>query len=161
MDGVHPQHNMRTDFGWIKSGERFEIPSNSGRQRLNLNGAVNAHEVTDVEVVESNLATCFLAVKQANILNILNSVPDINQFFQGPQKFGFLDDEIKKFPPTKPGIPVTLPPSNVAGTTWMPQVIPNNPNLVKIQGRVVSYQVMAVFIDGATSPVSPVYTFTF
>lgn len=39
IDGVHPTHNTKPTFGWIKKGERKEIPSNTGRQRLNLSGA--------------------------------------------------------------------------------------------------------------------------
>jgi transposase len=41
MDGVHPHHNPIASYGWMPKGERKEIPSNTGRQRLNLNGAVN------------------------------------------------------------------------------------------------------------------------
>lgn len=40
IDGVHPMHNTRPESGWIKKGEDYELPANSGRQRLNLNGAV-------------------------------------------------------------------------------------------------------------------------
>ena len=41
MDGVHPQHNSVAAYGWIKKGHNQTIKSNSGRARLNLNGAVN------------------------------------------------------------------------------------------------------------------------
>jgi transposase len=41
MDGVHPTHNVQPAYGWIKKGERKEIPANSGRARLNLSGAVD------------------------------------------------------------------------------------------------------------------------
>lgn len=41
MDAVHPQHNPVLGCGWIKRGTRHEIQSNSGRQRLNINGAIN------------------------------------------------------------------------------------------------------------------------
>jgi transposase len=41
MDGVHPQHNTVAACGWIKKGHTQTIPSNTGRQRLNLNGVVN------------------------------------------------------------------------------------------------------------------------
>lgn len=48
MDGVHPQHNTVAAYGWIKKGYEKEIKSNSGRQRLNINGAldVSACKVT-------------------------------------------------------------------------------------------------------------------
>lgn len=41
MDGAHPQHNSVAAYGWIKKGTHKEIKSNSGRQRININGAIN------------------------------------------------------------------------------------------------------------------------
>jgi transposase len=41
IDGVHPTHNTRLAYGWIKKGERKEIYTNTGRQRLNLSGAID------------------------------------------------------------------------------------------------------------------------
>ena len=41
MDGVDPTHNMRTAYGWIKKGIRRELPTNTGRERLNISGAVD------------------------------------------------------------------------------------------------------------------------
>jgi transposase len=48
MDGVHPQHNTIAAYGWIKKGKEKEIKSNTGRQRLNINGALelDKHKVT-------------------------------------------------------------------------------------------------------------------
>jgi transposase len=44
MDGVHPTHNTQISYGWIKKGIRKEICSNTGRQRLNISGAINVIE---------------------------------------------------------------------------------------------------------------------
>lgn len=41
IDGVHPTHNTKPAYGWIKRGMRKEIPTNTGRQRLNLSGALD------------------------------------------------------------------------------------------------------------------------
>lgn len=41
MDGVHPTHNTKPAYGWIRVGERKEIPTNTGRQRINLSGAID------------------------------------------------------------------------------------------------------------------------
>lgn len=41
IDGVHPTHNVESAYGWIKKGERKEIPANTGRSRLNLSGAID------------------------------------------------------------------------------------------------------------------------
>lgn len=41
VDASHPHHNSMPAYGWIRTGETKEIKSNTGRQRLNLNGALN------------------------------------------------------------------------------------------------------------------------
>jgi transposase len=51
-DGAHPTHNTKTGQGWIRKGQDFEIDCNSGRKRVNINGAIRAtkpeHLVYDV-----------------------------------------------------------------------------------------------------------------
>lgn len=46
MDGVHPTHAVRFTRGWIKKGERKEIPTNGSQKRLNILGALNLAEMT-------------------------------------------------------------------------------------------------------------------
>ena len=41
IDGVHPTHNTQLSYGWIKKGFRKEIRSNTGRQRINISGAID------------------------------------------------------------------------------------------------------------------------
>lgn len=48
IDATHPHHNSIPSYGWIKKGETVEIKSNTGREKLNLNGAVN---IQDCEVI--------------------------------------------------------------------------------------------------------------
>jgi transposase len=55
MDAVHPQHNTRSDYVWIKQGQNKEIPTNSGRRHVNINGAMNAHQPDDVVTVEAEI----------------------------------------------------------------------------------------------------------
>lgn len=47
IDGVHPTHNVQPAYGWIQKGVRKELPTNTGRSRLNLSGALDvvAHKV--------------------------------------------------------------------------------------------------------------------
>ena len=40
-DACHPQHNSQPAYGWIRRGKDKELPSNGGRKRVNINGAVN------------------------------------------------------------------------------------------------------------------------
>ena len=46
-DATHPQHNSIPTYGWIKTGQEKELKANCGRQRLNINGAIN------IETLES------------------------------------------------------------------------------------------------------------
>jgi len=48
MDAVHPQHNTVAACGWIKRGVEKPIPSNTGRQRLNINGAIHLDKMQAV-----------------------------------------------------------------------------------------------------------------
>lgn len=54
IDGVHPTHNTRSTHAWIRKGEERTLPTVSGRDRVNINGALNAHDVTDVYINETN-----------------------------------------------------------------------------------------------------------
>ncbi len=46
-DGTHPQHNSLPSYGWLPRGEEIRLKSNTGRQRVNISGALDAetHEV--------------------------------------------------------------------------------------------------------------------
>lgn len=46
-DGVHPSHNVYATKAWIKKGKDKQVPTNTGRDRLNINGALNL-ETTEV-----------------------------------------------------------------------------------------------------------------
>jgi transposase len=52
-DGVHPTHNSRSTYAWIEKGMVFEQPTVSGRDRVNINGLLNAKDVTDIIAVDS------------------------------------------------------------------------------------------------------------
>jgi len=46
MDATHPQHNPVLGYGWIKRGEAYPVRSNTGRNRLNINGAINIQSMS-------------------------------------------------------------------------------------------------------------------
>ena len=52
MDAVHPTHNTRSTYGWIQRGKEKELLTVSGRDRVNINGALNALDPTDIQVLE-------------------------------------------------------------------------------------------------------------
>ena len=67
LDATHPTHNTRPSYGWILKGQEKLIKSNTGRNRLNLNGALNAktHEVVIREDKSVN------SISTINLLGVL------------------------------------------------------------------------------------------
>ena len=48
IDATHPQHNPVIGCGWIKRGKEHPVASNTGRQRLTINGAINVETLRAV-----------------------------------------------------------------------------------------------------------------
>ena len=53
-DSTHPMLNPVLSSGWIKKGVDFEVKTNSGRQRVNINGAI---EIGSLDVVARSCPT--------------------------------------------------------------------------------------------------------
>ena len=71
LDGVHPQHNTQDGCGWIKKGKNKEIQSNTGRKRVNLNGAldIDTHEViirSDETINAQSTISLLKMIEQSN-----------------------------------------------------------------------------------------------
>ncbi len=47
-DATHPQHNSVPSYGWIMKGKEKELKANCGRQRLNINCAINIETLEPV-----------------------------------------------------------------------------------------------------------------
>lgn len=62
-DGVHPQHNTYVDRGWILKGEDFDLKSNTKRYRVNINGAINAEDASDVVIDSSDTVNAQSTIK--------------------------------------------------------------------------------------------------
>jgi transposase len=58
MDASHPQHNPVLACGWIKRGEDRNVRSNTGRRRVNINGAIDLERLEPVvrfdETIDAN-----------------------------------------------------------------------------------------------------------
>lgn len=87
IDGVHPQHNTSASRVWAKKGEPRYIPSNCGRQRLNLNGAYNPH-TQDVIIRED---------ETINAQSTIGLITDILKFYPGKQKFYCISDNARYY----------------------------------------------------------------
>lgn len=66
MDGVHPLHNALSSYGWIEKGTEKEIKANTGRDRVNINGAycLEEQEVVIVESERINAQSTILLYKK-------------------------------------------------------------------------------------------------
>jgi transposase len=64
LDGVHPSHAVRFVRGWIRKGQRKEIPTNGNQKRLNILGALNLETMTlhrqEFETLNAESAIAFL-----------------------------------------------------------------------------------------------------
>ena len=57
LDACHPQHNNMPYYGWIYKGATKTIKGNSGRTRLNLNGALNLEDMEITILSEKTIDT--------------------------------------------------------------------------------------------------------
>lgn len=71
MDATHPQHNPVIGCGWIKRGEDYPIKSNTGRRRLNINGAIEIRTYSaeirfDITIDAASTIALFQQIEAAN-----------------------------------------------------------------------------------------------
>jgi transposase len=70
-DSTHPQYNPVISYGWFKKGVEFDVFTNSGRFRLNINGAVCLDDMDIVartcnRVNADSLCVLLKAIKEKN-----------------------------------------------------------------------------------------------
>jgi len=66
-DSTHPMLNPVLASGWIKKGEEVTVKTNSGRQRVNINGAI---EITNQDVIARTCST----VNQQSMCDLLRAI---------------------------------------------------------------------------------------
>jgi len=57
VDASHPHHNNKPFYGWIYKGEEKAIKTNTGRKRVNLNGALNLEDMDITVLSEETIDT--------------------------------------------------------------------------------------------------------
>lgn len=57
VDATHPQHNNMPFYGWIYKGDIKTTKTNTGRERLNLNGALNLENLDITILSEKTINT--------------------------------------------------------------------------------------------------------
>jgi transposase len=69
LDSTHPQHNTQPSYGWILKGKQNDkfIKTNTGRERLNLNGALSLNDKTAIVLEEKT-------INKKAIINLLEAI---------------------------------------------------------------------------------------
>jgi transposase len=113
MDGVHPQHNTMLAYGWIKKGEDNIIKSNTGRQRVNINGALDAqtHDVLVREDESINALSTIALLKKIEsnypLATVIYVVCDNARYYRSKLVSAFLTTskiELLFLPPYSPNL---------------------------------------------------------
>lgn len=55
LDASHPHHNNESSYGWIYKGTDRWIRTNTGRKRVNINGALNLEDLTILSRLEETI----------------------------------------------------------------------------------------------------------
>jgi transposase len=76
MDGVHPTHNTKAGYAWIEIGKEKIVETNSGRDRVNINGAYDA---LSGEVVTINTQT----INSSSTLKLFDAILKTNSNTDG------------------------------------------------------------------------------
>ena len=78
MDGVHPQHNSGSCNAWIEKGTDKNLQSNTGRQRVNINGVYSPQ---DNEIIFRD-DNCINAESTINLLETIEAKhPELTNIF--------------------------------------------------------------------------------
>jgi transposase len=71
MDAVHPTFNSMLAYGWIRKGKEKYIKSNTGRERVNINGAYNP-------ITNEIIADDFKTINGDSTISLLESIRKAN-----------------------------------------------------------------------------------
>ncbi len=70
MDGAHPEFNSKPTYCRIEKGKDKEVKANTGRKRINLNGAVNI-ESLDLVIHEDSCVNADSTIELLNKIEVL------------------------------------------------------------------------------------------
>jgi transposase len=78
LDGVHPTHNSMPGRAWIKKGDERALKSNTGRQRININGAYSPRD-HEVVIREDERINAESTIKLLQMIE--NKHPELNKIY--------------------------------------------------------------------------------
>ena len=91
-DSVHPLHNTKPDYGWIKKGQTKWLPSNGGRKRYNLTGVINGRKPEQITLMNA---------KSINENVIIELLKQINKRYRHKDKVYIWADQARYYTSTK------------------------------------------------------------
>lgn len=113
VDATHPQHNNMPFYGWIYKGTIKTIKANTGRKRLNLNGALNLENLDITVISEETIDTyammrLVLTLEEKQKTGKVYLVVDNASYNHSYELQLFLDDHprvhLKYLPPYSPNL---------------------------------------------------------
>jgi len=113
MDATHPRHNPVLGYGWIKRGVEREIPSNTGRDRININGAIDLERLEPVvrfddSINAASTIALFEQIEEANPESTkIYVICDNARYYRSKAVRHFLEDskvELVFLPPYSPNL---------------------------------------------------------
>ena len=113
MDATHPRHNPVLGYGWIKRGVAREIPSNTGRDRLNINAAIDLERLAPVVRFDDiiNAASTIALFEQLEAANPTAThiyiICDNARYYRSKEVQRFLEDSkihLEFLPPYSPNL---------------------------------------------------------
>jgi transposase len=113
VDGVHPQHNTIANYGWIKRGQTKQLKTNNGRQRTNINGALNLETkevfyVEDERINSQTVIALLLVLLKNQIKGKIYIILDNAKYYHSQIVMDFLKDNpriiFKFMPPYSPNL---------------------------------------------------------
>lgn len=113
VDASHPHHNNRPFYGWIYKGEEKAIKTNTGRKRVNLNGALNLEDMDITVLSEETIDThammrLILTLVEKQSTGDICIIADNASYNHSYELDLFLDDHprvrLKYLPPYSPNL---------------------------------------------------------
>lgn len=112
-DSTHPQYNPVISYGWFKKGVEFDVFTNSGRFRLNINGALCLDDLDIItrtcdRVNGDSICDLLKAIRlknpeEKNLYLILDNAP-FNRSIKVKELAKKLDIKLQYLPPYSPNL---------------------------------------------------------
>lgn len=115
LDGCHPRHNSVPAYGWIKKGKEKQLPANTGRERLNINGAYNIEDEkvivrTDESINADSTVSLIQQIMLLQLSGTIYLIADNAKYYRAKKVKEFLENNPRVklifLPPYSPNLNV-------------------------------------------------------